>query len=650
MGRTFPVSSESAELGLRHAEAVLGRVLLSPEWLPPGTRVDRWEVVARLGAGGYGTTYSVRRAGRPQGRLYALKLSRRPGERWFAREAELLSRVRHRSVVRLVTYGVWRLGPVDHPYLVMEYVEGESLYEWALARNPTARQVTGLLVQVLEALAAAHRKGALHRDVKGDNVLVAPDGKVKVLDWGAGWYAGAPVLTATARLPPGSPRYYSPQLFMWRVLSERRPGASSPYAYSVADELYAVGVTFYRLLTDQYPAAQWGAPRDASEPHGLRAVEDLNSHVPEELSQALMRLLAFEPERRPESTALLAGELRQRLTDGGPVWDAPLFDWRERTASGSRTTLEAEEVRGPVMPGQEVALRDARVRHLEASRRLREVRELRRRDPAKVAASEARSLHALQARARGGHSHPLFWGAFAVLLVGPLVACFTVWGLRRVLVREDRPRAVSEARNVHQVAPRLGPEEARRPSTGISPPVPFPQEKEAMTPLSPQQATVIPTPARSGTLKRCSAAVGAAVLTACTGAQVRPEPGRCPTGSLEAMRKLGLNKGGTASIYHDITQPGRTSEQLIVHDGPIVSLVIEQYGNLPKGARLYGRLWTGEGRVTGRYTKAELPDGSIHPVCFVYGNLDGFEWEEGSKPGAVRMSRISAYTVVHEFP
>nr|WP_255651776.1 serine/threonine-protein kinase [Corallococcus sp. AS-1-12] len=647
MEGTVPVSSESPELGLRHAEAVLGRVLLSPEWLPPGTRVDRWEVVERLGAGGYGTTYSVRRAGRPRGRLYALKLSRRPGERWFAREAALLARVRHRAVVRLITHGVWRLGPVEHPYLVMEYVEGESLYAWALARNPTARQVTGLLVQVLEALAAAHRQGALHRDFKGDNVLVTPDGRVKVLDWGAGWYAGAPVLTATARLPPGSPRYYSPQLFMWRVLSERRPGASSPYAYSVADELYAVGVSFYRLLTDQYPAAQWGMPREAAEPHGLRAVRDLNPHVPEALSEALMRLLAFEPERRPESAALLAGELRQRLTDGGPAWDAPLFDWRERTASGSRTTLEAEEVRGPVMPGQEVALRDARVRHLEAVRRLREVRELRRRDPARVAAAEARSL---QSRGRGGRARLLFWGAFTVLLVGPLVAGLTVWGLWRALAREEPALAVSEARNVQQMAPRPGPEEAHKPLTDTSPPVPFPQEKAAMTPPSPQQAAVIPTPARSGTLKRCSAAVGAAVLTACTGAQVRPDASRCPTGALEAMRKLGLNKTGSASIYTDIRQPGMGSEDAIVHDGPIVSLVIEQYGDLPKGTRLYGRLWTGEGRVTGRYTQAELPDGSIHPVCFVYGNFDGGEWNEGSKPGAVRVPRTFAYTVVDSFP
>ncbi|RKG85543.1 serine/threonine protein kinase, partial [Corallococcus terminator] len=368
----------------------VGRIVLSAEWLPPGTRVDRWEVVGRLGAGGYGTTYSVRRAGRARGRLYALKLSRRPGERWFAREAALLERVRHRAVVRLITHGVWRLGPVEHPYLVMEYVEGESLYEWALARNPTGRQVALLLAQVLEALAAAHAEAALHRDFKGDNVLVTPDGRVKLLDWGAGWYSGAPALTATARLPPGSPRYYSPQLLRWRALAERRPGAQEPYAYSVADELYAVGVTFYRLLVDQYPALPWGVPLGPLASQGLGALKGLNPRVPTVLEDFVQRLLAFAPEQRPEGTAPLAREVRRVLTVANAAWEEPLFGWRERTSSGSRTTLEAAEARGPVMPGQEVALREARARHVEEVHRLREVRELRQRDPAKVAEVEAR--------------------------------------------------------------------------------------------------------------------------------------------------------------------------------------------------------------------------------------------------------------------
>ncbi|WP_147444504.1 protein kinase, partial [Corallococcus sp. CA031C] len=590
----------------------------------------------------YGTTYSVRRAGRARGRLYALKLSRRPGERWFAREAALLARVRHRAVVRLITYGVWRLGPVEHPYLVMEYVEGESLYEWALARNPTGRQMALLLAQVLEALAAAHATGALHRDFKGDNVLVTPDGKVKLLDWGAGGYVGAPALTATARLPPGSPRYYSPQLLRWRALAERRPGALEPYTYAVADELYAVGVTFYRLLVDQYPAFPWSMPFGPLASQGLGSLKDLNPRVPALLEDFVQRLLAFAPEQRPEGTASLGREVRRTLAVADVAWDAPLFGWREGTSSGSRTTLEAEEARGPVMPGQEVALREARAKHVEEVHRLRELRELRQRDPAKVAEVEARDSHAV--RGAGGRSHPLRWGLVAVLLVGLPLSVLAAWRLGHV------PRGMAPARDVRQMAPLAGPDQARAPLAGDSPPALFQQEKEDMTLRAPQQAAVNSAPVALGKLKRCTLAAGAVALTACTGAQVRPDSSRCPEGALETMRKLSLNQGGSASILTDIDQPGTNSEELIVRDGPIVSLTVESYGDMPTGTRLYGQLWTGGGRVTGRYTRAELPDRRVIPVCLVYGNRDGGEWLPGSKAGAVRMPRTWAYTVVHTFP
>jgi eukaryotic-like serine/threonine-protein kinase len=638
------MTHESPEEGVPDAPSAR---FLSVEWLPPGTRVDRWEVVERLGAGGYGTTYSVRRAGRARGRLYALKLSLRPGERWFSREAALLARVRHRSVVRLVSHGVWRLGPVEHPFLVMEYVAGESLYAWALNRNPTARQVTGLLVQVLGALAAAHRGGALHRDFKGDNVLVTADDRVKVLDWGAGWYEGAPSLTATARPPPGSPRYYSPQLLLWRVWTERRPGAGSPYTYSVADELYAVGVTFYRLMADQYPASQWRVPQEPSALHGLQSLRDLNPHVPEGLSDVVMRLLSFAPERRPEGAAPLSDALRGVLKGAGAEWDVPLFDWREKTASGSRTTVEAEEARGPVMPGHEVALREARARHMDAVLRLREVRELRRRDPAKVAAAEARSLRALHERVGRWRSTPWSWGMIAVLFLGTLLAV-ALWGGRRGGAPEQV--AVPAARTVQQMALPAVPDDARVPWVGASPPVPH-LEKEPMPPHSPQAAQTLNSNRGAESLKRCAMAVGAAAIAACAGAQVRPDASRCPEDALAVMRELPIYEGGVISIYTDVEQSvGASSKPIIVRDGPIVSLTNGANSDLPVGTRLYGRLWTQGGRVTGRYTRAELPDHRIVPVCLVYGSLQGGQWGKGSKPGAVLMPRVWAAIVVHSFP
>lgn len=167
---------------------------------------------------------------------------------------------------------------------------------------------------------------------------------------------------------------------------------------------------------------------------------------------------------------------------------------------------------------------------------------------------------------------------------------------------------------------------------------------------APRQAAVVSTPGPSRALTRCAMAVGAAALTACAGAPVRPSPGRCPDGALEAMRKLGVFVTGGASIYTDIRQPGHSGEDLLVHDGPIVSLTLEPYGSLPEGTRLYGRLWTGEGRVTGRYTRAELPDGTSYPVCLVYAGPAGAKWEAGSKPGAVMTTRTFAFIAVDAFP
>jgi serine/threonine protein kinase len=122
-------------------------------------------VVCQVGRGGFGTVYAVCEAGVTRGSWYALKLAREPEDAGFGREAQALSRVEHPGVPRLVEARTWNAGAAGYPYLVLEYVPGESLYRWSRLLNPTARQVAGLLLQVAEALEAAHRAGVLHRDV-----------------------------------------------------------------------------------------------------------------------------------------------------------------------------------------------------------------------------------------------------------------------------------------------------------------------------------------------------------------------------------------------------------------------------------------------------------------------------------------------------
>ncbi|WP_225412438.1 serine/threonine-protein kinase [Stigmatella hybrida] len=225
---------------------------LSPEALPDGTRLGPWQVEGRAGYGTYGAVCRVRRTRQILPQWVALKLARYPNDLRFEREAELLTRIRHPSVPRLLGKGTWKAGPQGdtHPYVVMQWVEGIRLYDWAEDRPFTSRQALWLLAQVARALEATHARQGLHRDVKGDNILVSPEGKIFLMDFGCGTWAGAPPLTE-GLLAPGTKPYRSPQAlrFQW----EHRREAHTSYRATPSDDVYALGVTAYRLCTGIYP-------------------------------------------------------------------------------------------------------------------------------------------------------------------------------------------------------------------------------------------------------------------------------------------------------------------------------------------------------------------------------------------------------------
>ncbi|RKH55814.1 serine/threonine protein kinase [Corallococcus aberystwythensis] len=627
-----PASTQPAQKPHGPARPAL---LLMADALPPGTPIGPWRVLRRVASGGYGTVYVVHAKHRPRGRRYALKLARQPDSPWFSREAEVLSLLRHPGVPRFVEAGAWRPGSGSHPFLVMEHVAGESLYEWARARNPTAREVGALLIQAVEVLAFAHQHGVLHRDVKGDNLRVQPGGRLTLLDWGAGWHPEAKPLTGTGQLPPGTAHYLSPQLHRWRMAA---PSRECP-RYGVADELYALGVTFHRLLTDSYPALTL----EGEEP--ARAWP--NPRVPDALASHVVRLLAFAPEARPASASALASELHQVLPHADATWDLPLFDWATPPSDSSRTTEEAPGMEGPVAPGQEVPLQHARLQRPDRIQRLREARELRRRVPRHVARMEAQDILAASTVRRRQTLRALWrHGAVGFTCVVSMVCLGWSLGLF------SRPGMdASASPSMPPVARAPGPDQAA--ASGAAPPSPAPlrQEKDAMSiPLKQDP------PVRGRSLSRgCTWVAGAATtLIACSGAQVVPKPQRCPTEALEAMKALKLRRDAKVTVTVDIRYPDRldaAADMLAVHDGDIISVQEEEYGGLPKGTLLYGRLWTGGERVMGRYTRAETPDGRTYPVCFVLGNDDGF-WplESGSKPGAALLPRTAGYTVVDAFP
>jgi len=269
--------------------------------LAPGTRVGAWRVKAWQGQGGYGAVYKAERAGWRRSEPGALKVSL---SRWgwrMEREVELLSRLSHPSIPRLLDRG----GPPppsgpDYPFFVMEWVQGTPLYAWAEQQAPSSQQLCRVLGQLARALEAVHAEGAVHRDVKGDNVLVRlSDRRAVLIDFGSCHFAGAERLTWQS-LPPGTPAYFSPQAVLFYLHGQHQPDAY--YPPSPADDLYALGVTAYRLAMGGYP--ERGAARQdelgnwqATSPD-LGPLLESNPRVEPALREVIVRLLSAEPEAR----------------------------------------------------------------------------------------------------------------------------------------------------------------------------------------------------------------------------------------------------------------------------------------------------------------------------------------------------------------
>jgi hypothetical protein len=378
---------------------------VDPLCLPVGTRVGPWRVLGWGGRGSNGTLYRVEKVGQEAAGPFALKMASSAGDERFAREAWLLSHALSPYIPRLYDEGVWEHPSGPFPYVVMEWVEGESLYGWAGRRNPTSRQVLGLLAHVARALEATHAAGAVHRDVKGTNILVRPaDGRAFLIDFGAGHYRGAATLTSKL-LPPGTPGYRSPEAWGFLNVFSRHPTVL--YAASACDDLFALGVTAYRLVTDKYPPLtqpeEPGAEVWREGGKGPRAPRELNPRVSAELDSLVRQLLAVAPVERFGGHARKAAEaLEQAALSAGPEADSALF-------------VEAHEQRpGVRSPGgiQRAAQEDAAARQ-----------ELAQRQTSKQpqAAQEVRRPSFAPAWAAGG----------AVVLLGAVLTVLAVRDSRR---------------------------------------------------------------------------------------------------------------------------------------------------------------------------------------------------------------------------
>jgi len=272
-----------------------------------GRSIDgRYRIDSLIGAGGMGTVYRATRL--LIGDEVAIKILHQDhadansSER-FRREAQAAARLKHPNAVSIYDFGVSTDGL---QYLVMEFVEGQSLRE-RLNHGPldfaTAAEVTS---QVCAALDEAHRRHIIHRDIKPDNILLysSVDGlRVKVLDFGIAKLRDdtAGHLTQTGSVM-GTPHYMSPEQCLGEELDPRA-------------DIYSVGIVLYEMLCGRVPfnspvSTAVVVQHVSQAPPSLRSI---NPAVPEPAEKVVLHAIQKEPSARPATAGALAQELNVAL-------------------------------------------------------------------------------------------------------------------------------------------------------------------------------------------------------------------------------------------------------------------------------------------------------------------------------------------------
>ena len=294
-----------------------------------GRRFGPYVLERELGSGGMGSVWLGRRDdGRFEGNV-AIKLPKaerltRIGSVRFAREGALLARLSHPFVARLLDAGVQD----GQPYLVLEYVDGETIDVWCDARALPVRERVRLFLDVLDAVAHAHANLAPHRDLKPSNILVDAAGRVKLLDFGVAKLvenADRPAV-ATEGLTQSAGRAFTPEF------AAPEQGLGEPVT-TASDVVLALGVLLYLLLSGRNPTSAWSATTGrglpAAEPSALSTIPGAaapdvaaaRSTTPGKLSRELRgdleniarKALKIAPGERYATAAAFAADLRHYL-------------------------------------------------------------------------------------------------------------------------------------------------------------------------------------------------------------------------------------------------------------------------------------------------------------------------------------------------
>lgn len=324
---TFIKSEVQSLLGFHHNDTFLSASAMSDAGfadnsdsqisMPPGTKIGRCSITRLIGAGGMGVVYEARQDS--PDRQVALKIMRPGGTssamvKRFAQEARALAILQHPGIAQIYDAGreLTTAGPV--PYLVMELVEGITLNTFINRHKLALPAKLKLILQICDAVAHAHLRGVIHRDLKPTNILVDNSGRARILDFGIARLAendARATISTSGGQVLGTLAYMSPE-----------QAGGDPAKIDTRADVYSLGVVLYEVLTGKLPIDV----TQVSIAEAVRRIKDIDPTPPSahssecrgELDTITLKALSKDSARRYQSAQALAEDIRRYLT-GHPI-------------------------------------------------------------------------------------------------------------------------------------------------------------------------------------------------------------------------------------------------------------------------------------------------------------------------------------------
>ena len=298
-----------------------------------GTRIGSYEIVDVLGGGGMGQVFRVRHtiSDRVEAMkaLHSTSAANQETMDRFAREIRVLAGLCHPNIAALYT----AFHHDGQMVMVMEYVEGMNLRQ-RLAAGIRLDEAISYARQILAALEYAHSREVIHRDVKPSNIMVMPDGRVKLLDFGLALAVPDQRLTVTGMLL-GSMHYIAPEQI-------------SGEASDARSDLYGVGVTLYEMVTGKLPFEGTTYPQVIAAQLWQKLVSpsEVNPQIPREFSAVVMKALERDRRQRWQTAREFLAALEG--AELGKARDTRVFTQHEVVCSGARVASAGDaQASGP---------------------------------------------------------------------------------------------------------------------------------------------------------------------------------------------------------------------------------------------------------------------------------------------------------------